>query len=31
MAGPAYIDLKSFSKVGVMDRMEIPAYLAFYF
>lgn len=31
VSGPEYMDLKSFTKVGVVDRLEIPAYLAFYF
>jgi hypothetical protein len=31
VSGPPYRDLKSFTKVGIIDRMEIPAYVAFYF
>lgn len=31
VSGPEYRDLKSFNKVGIIDRLEIPAYLAFYF
>ena len=31
MAGPEYRDLKSFMTIGVVDRLELPAYVAFYF
>jgi len=31
LSGPEFKDLKAFMKVGVIDRMEIPGYLAFYF
>ncbi|MCC6748277.1 MAG: hypothetical protein IT371_11500 [Deltaproteobacteria bacterium] len=31
LGSPDLLDIKSFTKVGVLDRMEIPAYLAFYF
>jgi hypothetical protein len=31
ISGPELKDLKSFMKVGVVDRLEIPGYLAFYF
>lgn len=31
IAGPEFRDLKSFTAVGVVDRFELPAYLAFYF
>jgi hypothetical protein len=31
ISGPEYRDLKSFNTVGVVDRLEIPGYLAFYF
>lgn len=32
LAGPEdYYDVKSLQKVGVIDRMELPGYLAFYF
>jgi hypothetical protein len=31
ISGPGYRDLKSFTSVGVVDRLEIPVYVAFYF
>ncbi|MCA9668134.1 MAG: hypothetical protein KC503_21195 [Myxococcales bacterium] len=31
ISGPELRDIKAFMKVGVIDRMEIPAYVAFYF
>ena len=31
LSGPELRDLKAFRKVGVVDRMELPGYVAFYF
>jgi hypothetical protein len=31
ISGPELFDLKAFMKIGVIDRLEIPGYLAFYF
>lgn len=31
VSGPELLDLKSLRKVGVVDRLEVPAYVAFYF
>jgi hypothetical protein len=31
LSGPDLLDLKSFQKTGVVDRLEVPGYVAFYF